>query len=648
VRIRLTVYILIALLFPLLANATDYYVRDGGTSSACTTWADACDQLSTAENLVARGDTIYVADGAYTNVTFNTATSGASTITIKKATVAAHGTETGWDNAYGDGQAVFSGGVMTFSTGDWVFDGVSRSTETTGHGFKITGLATSNQYGVIINSVDNITIRYTEITSPTTPISDGCAAADSCTRRGIHLSTGSDNFIFEYGYIHDVLVPVLLALDQATFTFRYSVIARNDSTPATHSEAFSISYGTKSNLYIYNNKFIDIEGTAYIAVMNQTTVTGMYLYNNVSYYTSTATQTGTGNGWFTCTNTGTTCSNIYIYNNTIANLPYISARINQGTGAAFSNVVVKNNLWFCNAASCGGADHSTSNVTFDNNWYRGVSHNASEYGAINGGTENPFTDSANYDFSLAAASSPIGEGTDLSATFDDDYALNVRSAPWDIGAYKSGEAAPDTDTPDITTIVINATGTVLTVTLDEDVTVNNSTGFTLACDDGEGEGLSYVSESAGVLTFNITGRAIQTSAVCTLDYATVANGIEDATGNDLETIGDPVLITNNSEYTPTATSYQVSVSVGEGCSLSPASHQTVATGETASITCTPIDNYECVAWTGTCSGSGTTSWSATITADCTATQACRKKASDTTIGSGCAITVGSGPAIKVY
>jgi len=120
----------------------DKYLREGATGTGSgDDWTNAYTSAVTAETALNRTTqtTLWVADGTYGAVTFNTATSGTTLIYIKKATVAAHGTETGWDNAYGDGVATFtaSGTVIEFETAYWTFDGVSRTSATSGHGFKI-------------------------------------------------------------------------------------------------------------------------------------------------------------------------------------------------------------------------------------------------------------------------------------------------------------------------------------------------------------------------------------------------------------------------------------------------------------------------------------------------------------------------------
>ena len=110
---------------PLQAQSTVRYVRDGATGSGSgADWNNACDDFtgSCAVGSLIRGGTYYVADGAYAARTWNRASSGTSTITIKKATVADHGDNAGWNDAYGDGQAVFTGANVV-NTHYWVFDG---------------------------------------------------------------------------------------------------------------------------------------------------------------------------------------------------------------------------------------------------------------------------------------------------------------------------------------------------------------------------------------------------------------------------------------------------------------------------------------------------------------------------------------------
>lgn len=150
------------------AEAANHYIRDGATGSApCSDWttASACDTLPAT---LIRGDTYYVADGTYPGREFNTTASGSTFITIKKATVSDHGTGTGWDNTYGNGQATFAGQIR-FTTSNWVFDGATRNESDwfndAAYGFAVGTHAETTQISLLNCSAvfHNITIKYTYV-----------------------------------------------------------------------------------------------------------------------------------------------------------------------------------------------------------------------------------------------------------------------------------------------------------------------------------------------------------------------------------------------------------------------------------------------------------------------------------------------------
>jgi hypothetical protein len=151
--------------------------------------------------------------------------------------------------------------------------------------------------------------------------------------------------------------------------------------------------------------------------------------------TGTATGLGTGNA-----------STAYVRN--------CIAHSSEGAGfyGAGANVYFDN----CTAANNGalGFDGSTAGGVYRNciGWnntggdFDNVSQAPSDYNFSKdstapgttkwtGQTADPFVDSANDDYRLAAASAPIGLGQDLSATFNDDIAFTVRD-DWDIGAHE--------------------------------------------------------------------------------------------------------------------------------------------------------------------------------------------------------------------
>ena len=73
----------------------------------------------------ARGDTWYLKNGSYAAKNFSVANSGSTLITIKKATVAEHGTDTGWSAAYA-AQAVITA-PLTVSSDYYLIDGLTRN-----------------------------------------------------------------------------------------------------------------------------------------------------------------------------------------------------------------------------------------------------------------------------------------------------------------------------------------------------------------------------------------------------------------------------------------------------------------------------------------------------------------------------------------
>lgn len=110
---------------------SNHFVRAGagGTDSG----ADWTNAFPTLPATLTRNDTYYVADGIYVQYTFDDPVSGTQTITIKKATIADHGTETGWFDTYGDGQAAWEvpdtgntepdNTAWWVTTNYWIFDG---------------------------------------------------------------------------------------------------------------------------------------------------------------------------------------------------------------------------------------------------------------------------------------------------------------------------------------------------------------------------------------------------------------------------------------------------------------------------------------------------------------------------------------------
>lgn len=132
----------------------EHYIRAGTTSPTAqgtAGWGNGQAASALPATLV-RGDTYYVAAGSYGSYDFtNVATSGATLITVKKATVANHGAganaNVGWLDSYATGQAVWTDWTMgmSFLTIDGVTGGgppssgnpTNTTTWSTGHGIAV-------------------------------------------------------------------------------------------------------------------------------------------------------------------------------------------------------------------------------------------------------------------------------------------------------------------------------------------------------------------------------------------------------------------------------------------------------------------------------------------------------------------------------
>jgi len=120
-----------------IASATNYYVRpDGGSygSEDGSDWSNAFDGFSdvvwgSSAGQVGAGDTLYVAGGNYTS-SITPAASGTSDsvrIVIRRATVAEHGTGTGWNSSF-DAQVNLKSGdyVRVYQRSYITVDGVTE------------------------------------------------------------------------------------------------------------------------------------------------------------------------------------------------------------------------------------------------------------------------------------------------------------------------------------------------------------------------------------------------------------------------------------------------------------------------------------------------------------------------------------------
>lgn len=407
------------------AEAAICYVRDGGTatgSNGCDgsggNWTNAYDQLSSAETAAARGDTIYVADGTYSGVTFNTTNSGSTLITIKKATVSDHGTATGWSDAFGDGVATV--GPLTFTSSFWEFDGQTGGGPgawNTGFGFEVDHSGTAGP-GIRFSGGDNITIRHVKTIG-------NFGSSDSNSDSFSWSSGQSDNITVSYFWAFNAGRTIIFCNQSAdNVLFEFGFFGEIQGFGSVHGETASI-WGNPSDWTIRYSLVTGIDSTGGIMWDNHVSPSGsLWVYGNVFYDIGEAWgEHGNGviGGW-----TGGNdeeAHNIKVYNNTFIT-------VSDGTAALGSNPNIRSGLEARNNLFYAVDNVDGSIWTMTHNHYI-----SSEVVGTNTSTSSgdPFEDFVNFDFQLTAGTTA---GTTLVSPFDVDMLGNVRGADgtWDRGA----------------------------------------------------------------------------------------------------------------------------------------------------------------------------------------------------------------------
>lgn len=402
-----------------------HYIRDGGTGDG-TAWDNALDVLPAS---LQRGHSYYVADGSYASYTFDDAASGTTVINVCKATVADHGTETGWLDTYGDGQAVW--GPLTISTVYLVFDGAIRNEDnwfdSAAYGFHVNDTAIG-QNVILTASVawSNITFKYTYFEGMTETTAGGIRAYTFD-----HVSPSNSNGPRPGLYISRIYAQygannvVLFSTDGAIV--EYSAFADGWSNDPYHGEVincYSFSAdGQCRDAIIRWNHFRDAPGqTASVAIASS--VGDGYL-PNVEVYGNIFENMDTTDGMVGFLGSGSSdgdCTGCKFYNNTIVD----GGAFNGSDGVQFpdgSGNDVRNNLWI-----------SPAGPSIDIGSGSTLTHNATNQGSVGTSsqtiTTSIFVDYAGGDYRLATNTNA---GVDLGAPYNTDMKGNTRTT-WSRGA----------------------------------------------------------------------------------------------------------------------------------------------------------------------------------------------------------------------
>lgn len=450
-----------------VATAATLHVRVSATGAAGahngTDWTDALVYTNLPATLV-RGNTYYVADGFYPTYTFDDADDG-QLITIKKATVADHGSETGWDNSYGDGQAIWNY-RWAIETHNYFFDGQTggMTTNWETYGFKVlhTNYIVNNQYTLYIRNSGTTAatnLAFNHVLFSFAPVSYEQGTSNYNCHHTMIYGGARDiqwtNCAFAFTpqtciktAYSDGWSVTNLVLDRCLF---YAINMYNDYGGfSNHGETFALDsvYGVK----VLRSLFWNNTGSGVFVALNVATpreVSDVDFFNNVVFNDDVARGFGssyTGTDGAICVLNLVEANRWRVIGNSFVNLvpngaANMGIRFDQSTcDAGGGNHVVRNNLWFSDRTPAGNVNVTwvagDANSTSDYNRYVDMGTTPTEANGTTG-TGDPFTDYANRDFSLTAAT-PAGQTQ--SAPFNIDYAGNTRGGDgvWDIGAYEFG------------------------------------------------------------------------------------------------------------------------------------------------------------------------------------------------------------------
>ncbi len=459
--------ILVAFLFVAeTAMAANYYVRAGaiGANNGLD-WTNAYTSLPAT---LVRGAIYYVADGIYGSYTFDEPVSGSSWITIKKATAADHGTDTGWQTSYGAGQAVFGPLAINNSNGGYIE--INGQTE---YGFKID--FSEGQHGFdFIRGGPNVNLMYIDFDGITATGDYNYSASTKAIN--IHPWNGSgydntDGLLVSHCALHGGETLIQWE-NTSNGTIEYSDFYDSRSISSNWHQNMMFVGGGNNNT-VRNNKFhnYNVEGI-FFTYGGQTnwSIYGNVFYDGVSVARGIEIRQDFSYGAF------------YIYNNTFVNLPI--GAVNNIANAT-SGGAGRNNIGF-NAGFNWGAMPNSNNSSVDS---------------------SIFVNYSGKDFHIASATSA---GISLPAPYNMDPDGKTRGADgvWDQGAYEY--LSTHTVTPSA-----GANGSISPST-PQTVTDGSTTQFTVTPNSG------YAPSVAGTCGGTLNGTVYTTNPI-TSDCTVIAS-----------------------------------------------------------------------------------------------------------------------------
>lgn len=256
------------------------YVRPGGDGARDgSDWANA---LSGLPPVLERGTVYWLGAGSYGSYDFDDRPSGATPITVRKATASAHGTDMGWNGTYGRGQAEF--GPLRFESDHYILDGGEPN------GIRTTGKMGTD--ATVHVGANHILIRRVEIDGGLLE-KDGKQIAGGCNGSNVH----GDYVVFDQCELHNIADDGLGIYSSHHIEVMHSKIhglhACGTDAPCRgpcyngHSDGIEIS--DVSDIELVGNMVYDVRSTAAIFLDNWSgsKVRDLVAYNNVFYTPAT-------------------------------------------------------------------------------------------------------------------------------------------------------------------------------------------------------------------------------------------------------------------------------------------------------------------------------------------------------------------------
>ena len=536
--------VVLALFFTQSVFATDRCIRAAGSNAAagtCGVW-DTAACKSVADSTLVRGDTVYIATGSYSEIVLSLTATG-TPITIKPATIASHGSCTGWNDSFA-GQPTIAG--VHFMSNDWTIDGGSRNesnwADDSSYGFRFTQRLFSSYYDPSNGQpcVDNITIKYSSIGGPR--IGNTYAAnPDGIYTLGLDSVTSCDNWVIQRNLISNTDLAIL-AQGATNWTIEYNQLQnswakesiRGNDVSSGHTIRYNVSLDACQEKPGDTSSFCTAEigiwsGSLSGSYDNISVYGNVFLTTTSEEHTSGCVAIGGGTGW-----AGVAASNVSIYNNTCAGIVSNVAdlKINgdvAGAGGGSGNLC-KNNLWY--------SDPGTPTCI--------VSGGSESNNAVTG--TNIFVNYASGNLRLA---SNTATGATLSSPYNVDMDGTTRGVPaaWSLGAFQftggGGGCTPDhlsfSGQPSSTT-VNSSLGTVSVGIYDSgnNLCTSATDTITIANKGGTCSGMTLGGTTSGAASsgvFTTTNLTEDVTGSCTL--SATATGLTGADSNSFTISATP-------------------------------------------------------------------------------------------------------------